>query len=99
MRDIKTFECWLVITLILETLMIEYFHELAVLFSFLWFYLTRCEFYLKRFLMRRHCRQLMEFILGTSCLFALSVFPVIKSGILKFDIQAAFVKIVVWAAG
>jgi len=30
----------------------------------------------------------MEIILGTSCLFALFVFPVIKSGIFKFDIQA-----------
>ena len=69
--------------------MIEYFHELAVLFSFLGFYLTMCEFYLERFLTRRHCRQLMEIILGTSCLFALFVFPVIKYGILKFDIQAA----------
>jgi hypothetical protein len=71
--------------------MIEYFHELAVLFFFLGFYLTRCEFYLERFLMRRHCRQLMEIILGTSCLFALFVFSVIviKSGILKFDIKTA----------
>jgi hypothetical protein len=57
-------------------------------FFFLGFYLTRCEFYLERFLMRRHCRQLMEIILDTSCLFALFVI-VIRSGILKFDIQAA----------
>jgi hypothetical protein len=48
--DFKTFEPWLVI---IST--IKPFHELAVLFSFLGFYLTRCEFYLERFLMRRHC--------------------------------------------
>jgi len=49
----------------------------------------RCEFYLERFLMRRHCRQLMEIILVTSCLSALFVFSMIKSDVFKFEIQSA----------